>query len=44
MDGYGGIGVVRPKRRALYMSRNVATVRLGQELGEQSVIQMARSG
>ena len=29
-------------RRALYMSRNVPTVRLGMELGEQSVIDMAR--
>ncbi|MEJ7809869.1 MAG: PBP1A family penicillin-binding protein [Gemmatimonadaceae bacterium] len=30
-------------RRALYMSRNVATVRLGRELGEGSVIAMARA-
>ena len=29
-------------RRALYMSRNVPTIRLGMELGEQSVIDMAR--
>ncbi|MDB4905842.1 MAG: penicillin-binding protein family [Gemmatimonadetes bacterium] len=31
-----------PLRRALYMSRNVPTIRLGMELGEQSVIDMAR--
>ncbi|MDQ3697228.1 MAG: PBP1A family penicillin-binding protein [Gemmatimonadota bacterium] len=31
-----------PMRRALYLSRNVATVRLGRELGEGSVIDMAR--
>ncbi|HET7456729.1 MAG TPA: PBP1A family penicillin-binding protein [Gemmatimonadaceae bacterium] len=29
-------------RRALYMSRNLATIRLGMELGEQSVVDMAR--
>jgi penicillin-binding protein 1A len=29
-------------RRALFMSRNVPTIRLGMELGEQSVIGMAR--
>ena len=29
-------------RRALYQSRNVPTIRLGMELGEQSVIDMAR--
>ena len=29
-------------RRVLYMSRNVPTIRLGMELGEQSVIDMAR--
>ncbi|MGH7718956.1 MAG: penicillin-binding protein 1A [Gemmatimonadaceae bacterium] len=29
-------------RRALYLSRNLATVRLGMELGEQNVIAMAR--
>ncbi len=31
-----------PLRRALYMSRNVPTVRLGNQLGEQSVVDMAR--
>ena len=31
-----------PLRRALYLSRNLATIRLGQELGENSVIEMAR--
>ena len=31
-----------PMRRALYQSRNVPTIRLGMELGEQSVIDMAR--
>ncbi len=31
-----------PLRRGLYESRNVATIRLGIELGEQSVIDMAR--
>ena len=31
-----------PLRRALYLSRNVPTVRLGMELGEGSVIDMAR--
>lgn len=31
-----------PLRRALYESRNVPTVRLGMELGEQTVIDMAR--
>lgn len=31
-----------PMRRALYESRNVPTVRLGIELGEQTVIDMAR--
>jgi penicillin-binding protein 1A len=34
-------GVI-PMRRALYLSRNIATVRLGQELGPPSVIDMAR--
>src|SRR4051812_28710439 len=29
-------------RRAMYMSRNIPTIRLGMELGEQSVIDMAR--
>ncbi|HEY3287085.1 MAG TPA: penicillin-binding protein 1A [Gemmatimonadaceae bacterium] len=29
-------------RRALYMSRNVPAIRLGMELGEQSVVDMAR--
>ncbi len=31
-----------PLRRALYLSRNLATIRLGMELGESNVIQMAR--
>ena len=31
-----------PLRRALYLSRNLATIRLGQELGEPSVIDMAK--
>jgi len=31
-----------PMRRALYQSRNVPTIRLGMELGEQSVIEEAR--
>jgi penicillin-binding protein 1A len=31
-----------PLRRAFYESRNVPTIRLGMELGEQSVIDMAR--
>jgi len=31
-----------PLRRALYQSRNVPTVRLGMELGEQTVVDMAR--
>ncbi|MDQ3517756.1 MAG: penicillin-binding transpeptidase domain-containing protein, partial [Gemmatimonadota bacterium] len=31
-----------PMRRALYTSRNVPTVRLGNQLGEQSVVDMAR--
>ena len=31
-----------PMRRALYDSRNVPTVRMGMELGEQTVIDMAR--
>ena len=31
-----------PMRRALYLSRNLAAIRLGMELGEQSVIDMAR--
>jgi penicillin-binding protein 1A len=31
-----------PMRRALFQSRNLATIRLGMELGEQSVIDMAR--
>jgi penicillin-binding protein 1A len=31
-----------PLRRALYTSRNLATIRLGMELGEESVIDMAR--
>ena len=31
-----------PLRKALYESRNVPTVRLGMELGEQTVIDMAR--
>lgn len=31
-----------PLRRALYESRNIPTVRLGMELGEQTVIDMAR--
>ncbi|MFL5583089.1 MAG: penicillin-binding protein 1A [Gemmatimonadaceae bacterium] len=31
-----------PLRRSLYESRNVSTIRLGMELGEQSVIDMAR--
>ncbi|MGI8499398.1 MAG: penicillin-binding protein 1A [Gemmatimonadaceae bacterium] len=31
-----------PLRRALYESRNLATIRLGMELGEQNVIDMAR--
>ena len=31
-----------PLRRALYMSRNLPTIKLGIELGEQSVIDMAR--
>ncbi len=33
---------VLPLRRALYLSRNLATIRLGMELGPQSVIEMAR--
>ena len=32
-----------PLREALYLSRNVATVRLGMELGEQTVINEARN-
>ena len=31
-----------PMRRALYQSRNLATIRLGMELGERNVIDMAR--
>ncbi len=31
-----------PMRRALYQSRNLAAIRLGMELGENNVIQMAR--
>jgi penicillin-binding protein 1A len=31
-----------PLRRALYQSRNLAAIRLGMELGENNVIQMAR--
>jgi len=31
-----------PMRRALYLSRNLATIRLGMELGERSVISMAQ--
>ena len=31
-----------PMRRALYQSRNLATIRLGQDLGERDVIAMAR--
>jgi penicillin-binding protein 1A len=31
-----------PMRRALYESRNVPTIRLGMEIGEQTVIDMAR--
>jgi penicillin-binding protein 1A len=31
-----------PLRQALYLSRNIATIRLGMELGEQSVIEEAR--
>ncbi|HJR62946.1 MAG TPA: PBP1A family penicillin-binding protein [Gemmatimonadaceae bacterium] len=31
-----------PMRRALYLSRNLPTVRLGMELGEENVIAMAR--
>ncbi|HEX5439103.1 MAG TPA: PBP1A family penicillin-binding protein [Gemmatimonadaceae bacterium] len=31
-----------PMRRALYMSRNLATINLGMELGEPTVIDMAR--
>jgi penicillin-binding protein 1A len=31
-----------PLRQALYLSRNLAAIRLGMELGEQSVIDMAR--
>jgi penicillin-binding protein 1A len=31
-----------PLRRALYQSRNLAAIRLGMELGEQNVIDMAR--
>lgn len=33
---------IMPMRRALFESRNLATIRLGMELGEQSVIDMAR--
>ena len=33
---------VLPLRQALYLSRNLATIRLGIELGPQSVIEMAR--
>ena len=33
---------VLPLRKALYLSRNLATIRLGLELGPQSVIEMAR--
>jgi penicillin-binding protein 1A len=32
-----------PMRRALYMSRNLATIKLGMQLGEQTVIGEARS-
>ena len=35
------MGVI-PLRQALYLSRNLATIRLGLELGPQSVIEMAR--
>ena len=35
------LGVI-PLRQALYQSRNLATIRLGMELGPQSVIEMAR--
>lgn len=31
-----------PMRRALYQSRNLPAIRLGMELGEQSVVEMAR--
>jgi penicillin-binding protein 1A len=33
---------IMPLRQALYLSRNLATIRLGLELGPQSVIEMAR--
>lgn len=33
---------IMPMRRALYRSRNLATIRLGMQLGEQNVIAMAR--
>jgi len=33
---------IMPMRRALYRSRNLATIRLGIQLGEQNVIAMAR--
>jgi penicillin-binding protein 1A len=32
-----------PMRRALYMSRNIPTIRLGMELGEQTIINEARN-
>jgi len=35
------MGVI-PLREALYLSRNLATIRLGMELGPQSVVEMAR--
>jgi len=35
------LGII-PLRQALYESRNLATIRLGMELGPQSVIEMAR--
>jgi len=38
----GGFSGTVPMRQALYQSINVPTVRLGMELGEQSVIDMAR--
>ena len=38
----GGSGAKFPMRQALYNSMNIPTVRLGMELGEASVIDMAR--
>lgn len=38
----GGYAGLLPMRKSLYESRNVSTIRLGMELGEANVIEMAR--